>query len=612
LVEDSAAPRQFSRHVHLLYVPTLSCNLSCRYCYLGSQTDPTTLKRDAGQAVTTLQRALDAFLAAGVLPFNVSLHGGEVTTLPPAVLEQLFLVINRHYLDHFDHLHALGYRKSAPHLKTNLFNFHQLYDLFDRYKVSISASIDLPLALHARYRTDRRGRPWLKRTLENLRLLGRYPHSKKISATLYHEHLQDIPALIDDIWMIHRELGFDMNNFNIMFGFGSELNCQKFGGAPGIGLQQASEQKQLDLYRALQQAFRNTELEEGLRRNWFDEFKPSYCTNAFNCGERFYLLQSNGAVWSCVRGQGVEQLCYGNLFSDGVESVLAEGERRVRSLHQQQGLDPGCRACEYLQICHTGCPAVKLQNRSAKSYTCALQKAIYRDNPVSYPPLSEELQPAAAREYLLGMHPALLQEAVVQDLTKTPVLLLPAELYEQKNSLQSLIDADPLLQQLYSPDAVVLELDDELIPLQSQILSPQRALYSVGPDDRLTLHVRRSLFEANCTELIRNTLYIQLLRDTTVVYGDEQRSKQEHLITHQLFYNLLAGSHLGDGFVMVDLSGLLQLCRGYFVKNVLNNLFVTTGQLREYHYSKQKNNAFYHLQAINLPFQNFEFFGIKR
>jgi len=407
-------------------VPTLCCNLSCRYCYLGSQTDPTTLKRDAARAVATLQQVLQRFLDAGVLPFNVSLHGGEVTTLPPSVLEQLFTTINRHYLDHFDQLNALGYRKSAPHLKTNLFNFHKLYDLFARHRVSISASIDLPLSLHAKYRTDHRGRSWLNRTIENLRLLARYPHSKKISATLYHEHLQDIPALIDDIWMIHRDIGFDMNNFNIMFGFGSELNCQKFGGEPELGLQQASEAEQLALYHALQDAFSGTELEEGLRRNWFDEFKPSYCTNAFNCGERFFLLQSDGAIWSCVRGQGLEQLQYGNIFIDRVEDILAEGSRRVRLLHQQQGLDPDCRACEYLQICHTGCPAVKLQNRSGKSYTCALQKAIYRDNPASYPPLTGGDQAAAAREYLLGMHPALLQDALTQEQPKNPAVLIPA------------------------------------------------------------------------------------------------------------------------------------------------------------------------------------------
>ena len=93
-----------------------------------------------------------------------------------------------------------------------------------------------------------------------------------------------------------------------------------------------------------------------------------------------------------------------------------------------------------------------------------------------------------------------------------------------------------------------------------------------------------------------------------VVYGDEQRSKQEHLFNHQLFYNLLKPSPLFEDFVVADLSGLLELHRELFIKGVLNNLFVTTTYLRDYHYQKQKANAFYHIQAINLPFQNFEFY----
>ena len=36
--------------------------------------------------------------------------------------------------------------------------------------------------------------------------------------------------------------------------------------------------------------------------------------------------------------------------------------------------------------------------------------------------------------------------------------------------------------------------------------------------------------------------------------------------------------------------------------------FFTTTELRDYHYQKQKNNAYYHIQAINLPFQNIEFY----
>ena len=42
-----------------------------------------------------------------------------------------------------------------------------------------------------------------------------------------------------------------------------------------------------------------------------------------------------------------------------------------------------------------------------------------------------------------------------------------------------------------------------------------------------------------------------------------------------------------------------------------NNLFFTTSSLRDYHYTKQKNNAYYHIQAINLPFQNIEFYYIE-
>ena len=43
-----------------------------------------------------------------------------------------------------------------------------------------------------------------------------------------------------------------------------------------------------------------------------------------------------------------------------------------------------------------------------------------------------------------------------------------------------------------------------------------------------------------------------------------------------------------------------------------NNIFFTTSSLRDYHYTKQKNNAYYHIQAINLPFQNIEFYYLDK
>ncbi len=599
-----AEPAPFARSIHLLYVPTLCCNLSCSYCYLGKQTTEAALKLDAQRAVGTLRHTLNALQDAGVLAFNVSLHGGEVTTLPAPVLDELFGMIRGHYLANFDALNALGHKKSAPHIKTNLFKFAPFYELFDRHKVSISASIDLPLKLHARHRTTRGGTDWLPRTLENIRLLARYPHAKKISATLSAEHLSDVPALIDDIWFIHRELGFDMNQFNLMFAFGSELNrAAKGDGA----LEPASAAQQMQLYEALKAAFTGTELEEGLRRNWFDEFKPTYCTNAFNCGERFYLLQSDGSVYSCVRGQGIEAFRYGNVFEDPMLDILDNGARKIRLIHQQHGFDGACQSCSHLSACHTGCPVVKYQNQNGRSYTCGLQKAIYADNPKSYPAERPTVQRDYAVQYAQDMHPSLAFANNAQpDTTKR--LLLPNDLGEEKNTLQAMIAADTTLQCLFSDSAFIVELTDEQLPLRSQLLKPRRTQHTLVPGDPVLLHLRQDVLQANCPELIRNTLYLQLLRDTPVVYGDEQRTKQEHIFTYQLYANCLQPSErFGADYLQVDLSDLLTLHQRHFRRGVINNLFVTTLFLREYHYQKQKNNAFYHVQTANLPFQNFEF-----
>ena len=63
-----------------------------------------------------------------------------------------------------------------------------------------------------------------------------------------------------------------------------------------------------------------------------------------------------------------------------------------------------------------------------------------------------------------------------------------------------------------------------------------------------------------------------------------------------------------EGFYQVDLTNILKEYYPYLSKENPNNLFVTTSDLRDVHYQKQKNNAYYHIDAINLPFQNIEFY----
>lgn len=67
-----------NKFIHLLYVPTMACNMACRYCYLEDNTKD---EYHNMKALDTLKYAIDKMKSSNVIPFNISLHGGEVTTL---------------------------------------------------------------------------------------------------------------------------------------------------------------------------------------------------------------------------------------------------------------------------------------------------------------------------------------------------------------------------------------------------------------------------------------------------------------------------------------------------------------------------------------------------
>ncbi|BFM13945.1 hypothetical protein R50073_01280 [Maricurvus nonylphenolicus] len=584
---------------------------------------------DANRAVDMLDYALDYFTDQNILPFNVSLHGGEVTSLPKKTLEALLVRIQKYY-SYFQHdIESYGFKKSNPHIKTNLYNFHKYRNLLENYKVSISASVDLPFSLHEKYRTTKQGLSSLERVIKNLRLLSDYPYRKKLSATLFNEHVRNTPQIIDDIWFIHNEIGFDMNNFNFMFGFDSMFNNDKFQGGEHMDTSPVSDNQQAMFYQEMKDAFSETELEAGLKKYWFEEFTPAFCTNAVNCGEKFILLQSNGDVYSCVRGQGEKKFFYGNIQKVPAKTILANARSNISLVHQQEGFHPDCQKCEYLHVCHTGCAFVKYQRQNGKSYTCALQKAIYRDDPKRYKATSSpESQALMLKDYSIKAHPKLILESVknwlpnndaceekvmtLQENLQTSSrarIVLPNDLYQDKNSLSEIIEKDDVLKALYSSKVIRLVINKEEEAVESQILKQSRSVYYLCDVDEVGVFVKASLFENNCSEKIRNSLYLQMLRDTHVVYGDEERIKQEHIFNYQIFYNQLKPIQRdGDQWFYINLSPILRVHSHLFLNDVLNNLFITTQAIREYHYKKQKNNAFYHIQAVNLPFQNVEFY----
>ena len=83
-------------------------------------------------------------------------------------------------------------------------------------------------------------------------------------------------------------------------------------------------------------------------------------------------------------------------------------------------------------------------------------------------------------------------------------------------------------------------------------------------------------------------------------------------MTHQVFTNTLKQEPSDkEGYYTINITKILSLYYHRLSEVKPNNLFFTTSELRDYHYAKQKKNAYYHIQAINLPFQNIEFLYVN-
>ena len=107
------------KYIHLLYVPTMACNMGCKYCYLEDNTKELKTKY---KPLDTLEYAVSKFKENNVIPFNISLHGGEVTTLSKDDFHDVIKFISDYYKENQQVINEGGFKIGNPHIKTNLFD----------------------------------------------------------------------------------------------------------------------------------------------------------------------------------------------------------------------------------------------------------------------------------------------------------------------------------------------------------------------------------------------------------------------------------------------------------------------------------------------------------
>lgn len=573
------------KYIHLLYVPTMACNMCCKYCYLEENTKD---EKTTYQALETLEYAISKFKESNVIPFNISLHGGEVTTLDKDTFRNIIKFISEYYQKNKEIITRGGFKIGTPHIKTNLYDLEKHIDTIKEFNVSISGSLDLPLSLHDEYRITKGNKKTLERILKNIALLENIPNKKKVSATIFKEHYNYLDEIIKDIKYLHKNTCLDMNDFNFMIGFDYNSN--------GI-LHHITEEEQVAFYNRMHQEFDGTDLDAGVNGPWFDEFGPGYCTNCDNCGEKFFLLEKNGDIYSCVRGQKNKDYYYGNIYTDSVEKILQTAQSKIFINHNKLPFNEECSKCGYLYLCKTGCPFVKNTYKTNKSYTCLLQQQMYKDR--GY--LKDEYNEEFVYYYVSTMR------------NTDPTKYIPESKKTDYPSLIDLIKKDQKLKYIYAEDVFILKVDDEEYHLSSQILKKSRDIIYITKNSKVTIYMKKRLINEECDYPDNNSLYIMLLSGNLVTYGDEDRTKQSHIATSQIYKCVLDNRPSDkEKYYAYDITSLIAEYKKELSKDNPNNIFFTTSSLRDYHYLKQKNNAYYHIQAINLPFQNIEFYYLEK
>lgn len=591
------------KHVRsLTYVPNKFCNLGCRYCYLGTSTN---IKEPTHNAAKELEDVVETLISQGVLTDRFILHGAEITAMPIDHLEQLFEYIFTYRDKYMSELRTLGSNKSLIHIKTNLYNFDKIEWLLKKYAVSISGSFDLPFETHAKYRVTKNGSSTLDKIINNIKLLKDYQFGRHLSCVVTKEVFNKRADFVRDIKIMHEDIGFDMiNEFYVMFSYDSKAASEKFSGDIDNATM-LSQEELVEFYNYLKESFKDTEYMKGIKYNWFKEFLPEYCTFRHNCHESL-LIQKNGDVYPCHRAQPRDDFKFGNIHTDSYDEILANGYDVIKNKENENKVSDDCLKCGYFSYCYLNCTLVRNETQMDRSYTCSLQKELYKDSPERFPLLDNHSNKLKRSNFLLENN----TEAHIQGEYEIPYHE-GYELTESKNYINTIIGKDKVLNTMYAPNAIKVIIDGEtedLVTLKTYGVQP--AIKKINKDSKVKLAILKDYFKLNCgdRDLINNNLMLIMIRDTKVVYGSEQRTKQEHIANMDIYYSSVVGNseEQGDYFIF-DITSYIDVHKGLYMDDVFNTMFITTKEARKYHYEMQANNAFYHIQAINLPFHRFNF-----
>jgi uncharacterized protein len=333
-------------HVSLILLPTLRCNADCDYCFEVKTNDNLSLDRLA----LLLEKFLNYMDEDGIQNLTIYWQGGEVMMLPPEWYEQAHEVIQEA---------AIAKDKQIDNaLQTNLIGYNKNWNriLEQMFGNNLGSSLDYP-NLHRKLAggTPHEFTAIWRRNLQVAKEAGidigvisiPNPETFKLGAERFYAYFVD-------------DLGITDFQINTPFPGGPTTEAKKTYPL------ETEELTQFLLNLAdiwLESGYGN-----GIRTGPFDELVRYFiegnarlpCIWRDNCVNEFICIDPNGFVAQCdCWVASYPEFRFGNIFSlNSFGELLKNSEARQRLQSRPRFLiqQEDCLECEYLALCHGGCP----------------------------------------------------------------------------------------------------------------------------------------------------------------------------------------------------------------------------------------------------------------
>ena len=156
----------------------------------------------------------------------------------------------------------------------------------------------------------------------------------------------------------------------------------------------------------------------------------------------------------------------------------------------------------------------------------------------------------------------------------------PSRRVNEFKPLEDLIAEDSKLKYIYDNECFVLNVDGVDYKLESQILKKFREIIYITPESDINLYIKNDLLDQECDYPNNNSLYMILLSGNLIQYGDEGRTKQEHIATHQVYKGVLERNESDrDGFFKYNITNMIKEYGKYLDQDNPNNIFFTTSSV---------------------------------